>query len=89
VTEDRREFCRYLWQVWSPSWEFTDRAFDKTATSWDNDSWAPLIAHAYLVDTGDLTNRQVRPDLTNRQGVSFSTPVDDRRTPRSEAGSVQ
>jgi pimeloyl-ACP methyl ester carboxylesterase len=53
VTEDRREFCRYLWQTWSPSWRFGQSEFDQAAQAWENDDWPAISVHAYLHRWGE------------------------------------
>lgn len=53
MAEDRRGFCRYLWETWSPSWEFDESEFEQAAPAWDNDDWAPISAHAYLHRWGE------------------------------------
>src|SRR5205823_4968264 len=35
-TANTREFCRLLWRLWSPAWEFDDATFERTATSFEN-----------------------------------------------------
>ncbi len=31
LAKDRRSFCRLLWRLWSPTWQFDDATFDQTA----------------------------------------------------------
>jgi pimeloyl-ACP methyl ester carboxylesterase len=47
ITDERREFTRFLWQTWSPAWRFTDEEFDATARSFDNSDWAAVVIHSY------------------------------------------
>ena len=44
---NRRAICRYLWQVWSPSWRFTDETYDRTAPSFDNPDFVDVVIHSY------------------------------------------
>jgi pimeloyl-ACP methyl ester carboxylesterase len=44
---NRREICRYLWQAWSPSWRFTDDAYNRTAPSFDNPDFVEVVLHSY------------------------------------------
>lgn len=44
---DRRGFCRYLWETWSPTWHFSDEDFAATAPSFDNPDFVEVIAHGY------------------------------------------
>ena len=54
MDKDRRRLCRYLWDTWSPGWEFSDAEYETTADSWDNDDWAPISIHAYLQRWGEV-----------------------------------
>jgi len=47
LTEDRRAFCRQLWRMWSPSWRFTEAAFEATAASWDNPDFVATVVQSY------------------------------------------
>jgi pimeloyl-ACP methyl ester carboxylesterase len=44
---NRRELCKYLWQVWSPSWRFTDEEYNRTAPSFDNPDFVDVVVHSY------------------------------------------
>lgn len=52
VRNDRRAFTRYLWEIWSGGWRFTDEEFDLTAGSFDNPDWAELVIHNYRARWG-------------------------------------
>ena len=47
VEKHRREFCRYLWATWSPTWDFSDAEFDATARSFENPDWAAIVINSY------------------------------------------
>lgn len=44
---NRRPLCRLLWQLWSPTWNFTDEIFDRTATSFENPDFVEVVIHSY------------------------------------------
>src|SRR5689334_4211326 len=44
---NRREICRYLWQVWSPGWKFSDDTYNRTAPSFDNPDFVDVVIHSY------------------------------------------
>src|SRR5215475_637224 len=44
---NRHAICRYLWQVWSPSWHFTDETYNRTAASFDNPDFVDVVIHSY------------------------------------------
>ena len=47
LEENRREIIRYLWKTWSPKWEYTDEAFNRSAPSFDNPDFVEITLHSY------------------------------------------
>lgn len=47
LEQNRREICRLLWQEWSPGWTFDDATFDRSAPSFDNPDFVPVVIHSY------------------------------------------
>lgn len=47
LTQNRRGICRLLWEAWSPNWHFSDEAFNRTATSFDNPDFVDVVIHSY------------------------------------------
>jgi pimeloyl-ACP methyl ester carboxylesterase len=45
--QHRRDICRLLWEEWSPTWHFDDATFDRTAPSFDNPDFVPIVIHSY------------------------------------------
>jgi pimeloyl-ACP methyl ester carboxylesterase len=52
VREDRRNFTRYIWNIWNPRWPISDEEFAATASSFDNPDWAEVVLHSYRVRWG-------------------------------------
>ena len=44
---DRRALCRLLWQLWSPSWNFDDATFERSAAAFDNPDFVEVVVHSY------------------------------------------
>lgn len=44
---DRRAFCRLLWELWSPYWNFDDTTFAQSAESFDNPEFVAVTIHSY------------------------------------------
>lgn len=44
---NHRGFCRYLWETWSPTWNFTEEEFEAAAVSFDNPDFADVIISGY------------------------------------------
>jgi pimeloyl-ACP methyl ester carboxylesterase len=47
LAANRRPLCRLLWELWSPTWHFTDAIFDRTASSFDNPDFVDCVIHSY------------------------------------------
>ena len=47
LAANRRDICRLLWDTWSPGWRYTDEAFDRSATSFDNPDFVDIVIHSY------------------------------------------
>ena len=63
---NRREFCKLLWQTWSPHLWFTDAEFEATAVAWDNPDWVAITLHSYRVRWGNAP-RDPRYESLQRQ----------------------
>ena len=44
---NRHSICRYLWETWSPTWEYTDEAYEASAPSFDNPDFVDIVIHSY------------------------------------------
>ena len=47
LEQNRREICRLLWRDWSPSYQFDDATFERTAASFDNPDFVDVVIHSY------------------------------------------
>lgn len=47
LERDRAGFCRLLWRLWSPNLHLTDAGFARTAASWDNPDFVPVVIQSY------------------------------------------
>lgn len=54
LKERREEFCRFLWQTWSPEWKFTDEEYERSAASFANPDFADVVAHSYRSRIGEV-----------------------------------
>ena len=43
----RYAFCRLLWQMWSPSWQFDETTYARTASAFDNPDFVAVVLHSY------------------------------------------
>lgn len=76
---DAQGFARYLWQTWSPSWEFSDETFETTARSFMNPDFVPVVLQAYRGSYGlasnDLRYDEIESQLAQRPTISVNTTV--------------
>ena len=79
LERNRREICRLLWQEWSPSWKFDDATFDRTASSFDNPDFVPVVIHSYRHRhgnaPGDPRVDKVEHRLATRPPITVPTIV--------------
>ena len=47
LRDDTNAFCTYLWRRWSPGWAFSDADFARTAESFANPDFVPIVLHSY------------------------------------------
>lgn len=47
LQQNRHGICRLLWEEWSPTWKFDDATYDRTAPSFDNPDFVPIVIHSY------------------------------------------
>src|SRR5581483_8215098 len=53
LAANRRGLCRLLWQLWSPTWRFSDETYDRTAVSFDNPDFVDVVIHSYRHRNGN------------------------------------
>jgi len=70
---NRREICRYLWEVWSPGWKFSDETYNKTASSFDNPDFVDVVIHSYrhriMNAPGEPRFKEVEAKLAQRPKI--------------------
>ncbi|MGA8756434.1 MAG: alpha/beta hydrolase [Stellaceae bacterium] len=47
LDQNRRDFARLLWQLWSPNWQFDEATFAVTAASFDNPDFVAVTIQSY------------------------------------------
>jgi pimeloyl-ACP methyl ester carboxylesterase len=74
---NRKPFCRLLWQLWSPSWRFTDEVYERTAASFDNPDFVDVVIHSYRhrfgLVAGDPAAEDVEAALAARPPITVPT----------------
>ena len=47
LTENRRDVCRLLWRLWSPTGRFDEATFEQSAASFDNPDFVDVVIQSY------------------------------------------
>ena len=47
LENNRKDIIRYLWETWSPGWNYTDEIFEMSASSFDNPDFVEITLHSY------------------------------------------
>jgi len=47
LEKNRHDICKFLWKDWSPTWRFGDDEYARTAPSFDNPDFVPVVIHSY------------------------------------------
>jgi pimeloyl-ACP methyl ester carboxylesterase len=66
LAANRRPFCRLLWQLWSPNWQFDDATFERTAASFDNPDFVEVVIQSYRHRFGLAPGDQSLEVIENR-----------------------
>ena len=79
LEQNRHGICRLLWEEWSPTWRFDDATYDRTAPSFDNLDFVPVVIHSYRHRhgnaPGDPRFDQVEHHLATRPPITVPTLV--------------
>jgi pimeloyl-ACP methyl ester carboxylesterase len=81
LTANRREYCRLLWRLWSPMWQFSQATFERSAASFDNPDFVDVVIHSYRhrygYADGDPTLDHIEAMLARRPSIAVPTVVLD------------
>lgn len=93
LAEHRRDFCRLLWEDWSPGWNFTDATFARSAASFDNPDFVDVVIHCYRSafgrEAGDPALRPLEDRLQRKPEISVPTvSIDGARDPLKPGGTA-
>ena len=47
LTQNRRALARYIWQIWSPHWDFDNATFERSSASFDNPDFVAVTIQSY------------------------------------------
>src|SRR5215472_11651293 len=79
LAKNRREFCRLLWRLWSPHWEFDAATFERSAKSFDNSDFVDVVIqsyrHRYGYAAGDPALESIEQQLIAQPAITVPTIV--------------
>ena len=71
---NRHAIVRYLWETWSPTWEYTDEAYNRSAPSFDNPDFVDVVIHSYRHRHGYAPGEERFLDVERR--LAERPPID-------------
>ena len=79
LAANRRSFCRLLWQLWSPTWHFSDDTYNRTAASFDNPDFVDVVIHSYRHRNGNASGEArflpIERELAERPKIQIPAMV--------------
>jgi len=66
----RRDFCKLIWQLASPKWDFDDATFARSAAAFDNSDHVAIVIHNYRWRLGLADGESKYDDLEKRLAQS-------------------
>lgn len=81
LTQNRYEFCKLLWKLWSPNWRFDEATYKRTAVSFTNPDFVEVVIHSYrhryALAAGDPAVEETERKLTAQPCITVPTIVMD------------
>lgn len=75
LADNRREFCRLLWSLWSPTWRFDEATYARSAASFDNPDFVDVVIHSYRHRFGLAAGDPQFEDMERRLATTPSIGV--------------
>ena len=80
----RHDFIKYLWQTWSPSWDFNDEIYGLSKKSFDNSDFVDVVVHSYKhrfgIVAGDPKFDLIEKELSKQPTISVPSITIDGET---------
>ncbi len=95
LEKDRRAVARLLWQLWSPTWNFSAETFEQSAAAFDNPDFVDVVIqsyrHRFALAAGDPAYLNIEAQLANQPPISVPAltfdGADDGVRPPASIGS--
>ncbi len=66
LQKDRAAVCRLLWKLWSPTWQFDDAMFERSAAAFDNPDFVDVVIQSYRHRFGLAAGDPAYADIERR-----------------------
>lgn len=70
LTANRYELCKLLWRLWSPTWNFDEAIYAKSAAAFENRDFIEVVIHSYRhrfgLAAGDPAYAQIEAALAKQ-----------------------
>jgi pimeloyl-ACP methyl ester carboxylesterase len=77
LAANRRELCKLLWRLWSPTWRFTDAVYEQSAAAFDNPDFVDVVIHSYRhrygLVAGDPSVQAIERQLAKLPAITVPT----------------
>lgn len=79
LTQNRRDICRHLWSLWSPTWDFDEETWLATAPSLETPDFVDIVLHSYRHRfggiPGDPAYDEIEARLADQPDITVPTVV--------------
>ena len=75
LTQNREALCKLLWQLWSPSWNFSAATYLQTAQSFLNTDFVDIVIHSYRHRFGMVAGDAAFADIERKLAARPLIPV--------------
>jgi pimeloyl-ACP methyl ester carboxylesterase len=79
LAQNRHEFGRLLWRLWSPNWQFSETTYKQTANSFQNPDFVEVVIHSYRhrfgLAPGDPSIENTEERLATQPRITVPTIV--------------
>ena len=66
LEQNRHALCKLLWQLWSPTWQFDEATWERSAPAFDNPDFVDVVIHSYRHRYGLVKGDPAYADLQAR-----------------------
>ena len=71
--QHRDDLCRLLWHLWSPTWEFDETTFQRSASAFRNPDFVPVVIHSYRHRFGLVEGAPAYEEIERK--LAFQPPI--------------